>query len=351
MDEQREGRRFWFISVRVKLLTGFTLLFTLVFAGAFYWFSAFAERVALHRIHEDLRATLEAAAAGVNGDELIALYREGEPREDGFTDDPRYWHQLEWLDTVHSIEPRAWLYTYVVGDRPQELIFITDLYAYEKYDPSSAVPFRYSCYNDPACGDPAPNLRALAGEIVMEEKPYTDKWGSWISGYAPVRNSEGEIVAGLGVDFEANYVNQVKQTIRNQVVVAFAVTYATLFVMVFLILGTLTRPITILTRAAERIGEGDYTQDLSHLIKERFPDEIDTLARVFSIMVGKVYQREQTLRRQVEELRIEIDEVRRKKQVREIVESDFFQDLQAKARSMRSRSRPTARPSDDKTSP
>jgi hypothetical protein len=56
-------------------------------------------------------------------------------------------------------------------------------------------------------------------------------------------------------------------------------------------------------------------------------------------MVGKVYRREQTLRRQVEELRIEIDEVKRKKQVSEIVGTDFFQDLQAKARSMRRRSR------------
>ena len=59
-------------------------------------------------------------------------------------------------------------------------------------------------------------------------------------------------------------------------------------------------------------------------------------------MVGKVYQREQTLRRQVEELKIEIDEVKRKKQVSEIVESDFFQDLQAKARRMRSRGRSEA---------
>lgn len=340
MDGKQSEKQAGFVSLRVKLLIGFTLLFTVVFAGAFYWFSAFAEQVALRRIHEDLRDTLEAAAAGVDGDELIALCQEGEPREDGFTDDPRYWRQLEWLDTVHSIEPRAWPYSYIEGDRPQELIFITDLYA--QYDPSSAVPFRYSCYNDPECGDPEPNLQALTNRTVLEKEPYTDKWGSWISGYAPIKNSKGEVVAGLGIDFQADYVDQVQSAVRDQVVVAFAVTYATLFVMVFLISGALSRPIITLTRAAERIGEGDYEQDLAHLAKDRFPDEIDTLAKVFSIMVGKVYQREQTLRRQVEELKIEIDEVKRKKQVSEIVESDFFQDLQAKARRMRSRGRSRA---------
>jgi hypothetical protein len=340
MDEKQSEKRTGFVSLRVKLLVGFTLLFTVVFAGAFYWFSDFAERVALRRIHEDLKATLEAAAAGVDGDELIALYQEGEPREDGFTDDPRYWRQLEWLDTVHGIEPRAWPYSYVEGDRSEELIFITDLYA--KYDPTAAVPFGYSCYNDPECGDPDPNLQALADRTVLEKEPYTDKWGSWISGYAPIKNSKGEVVAGLGIDFKADYVDQVKRAVRNQVWIAFGITYTTLFILVFLVSGTLSRPIVTLTKAAERIGEGDYEQDLSHLIKDRFPDEIDTLAKVFGIMVSKVYQREQTLIRRVEELRIEIDEVKRRKQVSEIVETDFFQDLQAKARRMRSRGRSKA---------
>ena len=38
---------------------------------------------------------------------------------------------------------------------------------------------------------------------------------------------------------------------------------------------------------------------------------------------------------QIQQLRIEIDEIKRKKQVDEIVETDFFQDLQTKAGEMR----------------
>jgi hypothetical protein len=68
-------------------------------------------------------------------------------------------------------------------------------------------------------------------------------------------------------------------------------------------------------------------------------DEIVTLADVFAIMAGKVYQREQTLRKQVEALKIEIDEAKRTRQVSEIAETDFFRDLQAKARGMRKRAK------------
>jgi GAF domain-containing protein len=51
----------------------------------------------------------------------------------------------------------------------------------------------------------------------------------------------------------------------------------------------------------------------------------------------EAYIREQSLRQQIQQLRIEIDEVKRQKQVSEIVDTDFFQDLRAKARAMRDR--------------
>jgi methyl-accepting chemotaxis protein len=51
----------------------------------------------------------------------------------------------------------------------------------------------------------------------------------------------------------------------------------------------------------------------------------------------EAYVREQGLKLEIQQLRIEIDEVKRQQQVREIVESDFFQNLQSKARAMRSR--------------
>jgi HAMP domain-containing protein len=330
MNELQTTKQARFISLRVKLLFGFTLLFGIIVGGIYYWFYRFAIDIAMHQIEADMVNTLEAAIDGIDGDEFVALATEGKSREDGLTDDPRYWRQLDWLNTIHKIEPRAWPYTYVRGNKPKEVLFIGDILVIT--DPGRASGFRqpYTTVG--------PMFQGLT-DLTLKMTPYSDEWGSWVSAYKPILNSKGEKVGALGLDFRADYVFQVQRAILDKVVVAFVITYITLFILVFVISGTLTRPIITLTRAAERIGEGDYAQDLSHLTKDRFPDEIDTLAKVFSIMVGKVYQREQTLRRQVEELRIEIDEVKRQRQVREIVETDFFQDLQARARTMRSRSR------------
>jgi hypothetical protein len=51
----------------------------------------------------------------------------------------------------------------------------------------------------------------------------------------------------------------------------------------------------------------------------------------------EAYIREQRLRQEIQQLRIEIDEVKRKKQVAEIVESDSFREIQEKARALRRR--------------
>lgn len=49
----------------------------------------------------------------------------------------------------------------------------------------------------------------------------------------------------------------------------------------------------------------------------------------------EAYRREQRLRREIEELRIEIDEVKKARQVADITETDYFQQLQQKARHLR----------------
>jgi HAMP domain-containing protein len=325
-----EDRRV-FISLRVRLLIAFTLLFTLIFAGAYYWFYTFASQSAMNRLGEDLSVLLNGAAAKIDGDEFQALYTEGTPRADGYTDDPRYWKHVGWLATVQGIDPRSALYTYIKGEKPNEVIFVGSSGALA--DPQFGAKFleRFTPEVHPEAIINGLQRTSLLLEI------YTDQWGSWISGYAPIHNAKGDIVGGIGADFRADYVLQVQKAIRDQIFVSLVITYGILFLLVWFIANGLTRPIASLTRIAAKIGEGDYNQDLSGLGHGRVRDEIGTLASVFRIMVDKVYQREQTLRLQVEELKIVIDESKRQKEVNEIVESDFFRGLQAKARTMRAR--------------
>lgn len=45
-------------------------------------------------------------------------------------------------------------------------------------------------------------LRALGGEECFDDFPVTDRWGTWISAFVPLRDESGKVEAVLGVDYD-----------------------------------------------------------------------------------------------------------------------------------------------------
>jgi methyl-accepting chemotaxis protein len=361
------------ISIRWKILIGFTVLFTIVYLLALGMFTNLAINAADEQIKEDLTQALMGAASGVDVDMLLDLAKTGEANEAGFSDDPRFVEFLDWLDVIHTAEPDAWPYLYIPHEDEGYIYFVVDLLA--RYDTSSSAAFLEGYKSNSGyilegldqltyravdtqfvqtLKNQADNLEestpwlsntfnSIAGWLVdsnIQPKKafgtYGDQYGRWASGYMPISNSNGENVAAIGVDFQATTVNAVRQEVRDSVQNAFLIAYPVLLILVFWFSSVFTRPLITLTAAAERVGEGDYEVGFSELISDRYKDEIDTLAYVFSIMVQKVHKREQKLIRQVARLRIEIDETKQADEVAQIVDTDFFKQLQSRADNLRS---------------
>lgn len=81
-----------------------------------------------------------------------------------------------------------------------------------------------------------------------------------------------------------------------------------------------------------------------------FDENIQQMMESFSslaVAALEAYRREQSLRQEIKQLRIQIDETKRQQAVKAIVESDSFADLQAKAQSMRRRRKRQSQQTDD----
>jgi DNA-binding response OmpR family regulator len=96
------------------------------------------------------------------------------------------------------------------------------------------------------------------------------------------------------------------------------------------------RQVAVVTEAAVAIENSSFQPDPLEGVAQR-GDPLGQLARVFLQMAREVQAREQRLKQQVQQLRVEIDEVRKTRQVAEITESDYFQTLQQKAQALRRR--------------
>lgn len=109
----------------------------------------------------------------------------------------------------------------------------------------------------------------------------------------------------------------------------------------FLLKRYVIQPVYVLSGLADKISaDENFSTELEspalYSVANR-PDELGSLAQVFRKMASDVYERTGVLKKQVSQLIIKIDEMRRHQQVSEVTETEFFSDLQKRARELRSR--------------
>jgi len=101
----------------------------------------------------------------------------------------------------------------------------------------------------------------------------------------------------------------------------------------------MSRPLQALTEASARLEAGTPVDEEALAVVARRRDDLGLLATRLADAARETRAREARLEAQVASLRVEIDESRRAADVKEIVDSDFFTDLQARATEMRRRVR------------
>jgi len=98
----------------------------------------------------------------------------------------------------------------------------------------------------------------------------------------------------------------------------------------------IVRPVQDLTHAATALSENRFEPtSLDHAAARS--DEVGTLARAFQRMGAEVVARERKLREQLTKLSVVIDHKKVERDLGEIVESDFFHDLELRAAALRER--------------
>lgn len=110
--------------------------------------------------------------------------------------------------------------------------------------------------------------------------------------------------------------------------------------LALLLARKISRPIHALTGAAQALEDDDFDSHVLELHQNLMKvahsqDDMGQLVRVFLQMAEQVRMRDQKLKMQVQELRIEVDETKRVNQVAEITENEHFQQLQKKIQKLR----------------
>ncbi|WP_026734753.1 sensor histidine kinase [Fischerella sp. PCC 9605] len=105
-------------------------------------------------------------------------------------------------------------------------------------------------------------------------------------------------------------------------------------IIALLLARSISRPIRALTAVAQTLEQGNFNSEPLLELPSR-NDDMGQLVGVFLHMSDKVRDREQKLKQQVIELKIEIDETKRAREFAEITDNEHFQELQRKIQKLR----------------
>lgn len=271
------------------------LLFFLV--GISLWFYSFTTANVNKRLKENLKRVAVASAKQIDVEELMGLYQDGKPNLQGRSDDPRFQNQLRWLEERHEINPQVFLYSFVrdnssqnYSDKEKKIVYLVDVWmnidsSKSSYFLESSIATEY-------------HMNTLTKGTVEFRDFYEDKWGKWITFYAPIRDKFGNIVGGIGADMEVEEIQEIQKEIKQQILISFGLSYPLLLGLIYGLSTLLTRRFKALQNYAQEVGEGNYNLDIS--LREKlsfsfFDDERIILAKVLEEMALKIQQREELL--------------------------------------------------------
>ncbi|HAU28613.1 MAG TPA: hypothetical protein DCW68_00665 [Rhodospirillaceae bacterium] len=109
------------------------------------------------------------------------------------------------------------IYGYVVALRDDQIVFLLDAEATIFSDHEDIV------ISDPGAiyEDESPAFKAILRdhqEMPIAEGPLSDAWGTWISAVVPLKGSNGQVVAALGMDVDTQNYNRLMDQTRLPVI-------------------------------------------------------------------------------------------------------------------------------------
>lgn len=257
----------WYKSITTKLTAAFIILI-LVIAGLSVMYTFGATKSALKETTRDeLTALASVIATQINGDILTDL-KPGDEESHSFI------KIRDQLYTIQQASPEI-LFLYTMRETEKGIAFIVDA----EYGLSENAPGIDEVYETPT----DEMLLGFSGPVAEEEYT-TDEWGTVITGYAPIKNSSGDVVGIVGVDMSADRVVERQDFIGNIIYLIMLAGIGITAIIIGVLSRTMIRDIKLLNESAEKISTGNVNVQVS-VVRS---DEIGELAESFSRMVSSL---------------------------------------------------------------
>lgn len=127
-------------------------------------------------------------------------------------------------------------------------------------------------------------IDAFNGKVSVSNKIYKDEWGTYLSAYAPIKNSLGEVIAIVGTDSDVSIFQDLKDTFLKILIASTSITILISILLVFMFSMRVKRNVGSIENSLDKMSDGDLTE----IIKLNAKDEIEEIGNLLNAFREKI---------------------------------------------------------------
>lgn len=220
---------------------------------------------------EKLLSIVKTTSLNINGDEHELLRNQEDENSVAYKKIKTYLQQVQQtnqLAYIYTLRPQGEKTEFVVDATVgEEMSHIGETYGLEKE-----------------------MIQALKGQATSTKGLYTDQWGTFKSSYAPIKNSQGQVVAILCADISAQNILDARKQLQYSLVLSILIALALTLIISLLLANYLIKPINLLVKTMEELAQrgGDLTQRVQIDSQDELKDLGDAVNKILSTIQSLV---------------------------------------------------------------
>jgi PAS domain S-box-containing protein len=166
---------------------------------------------------------------------------------------------------------------------------IYEIYIMAELDKENILLYLVDVYEPPEIGEEYdvseyPQMQLAFDGAIADEEIAIDRWGAWLSAYAPIYDINGTAVAIVGLDMDAGNVVIAEENLRNRLIFIFLAALLLSLIASIFFSRHFTKPVTELVGGTKAISRGDF----DHKVEIKTGDELEALGDAFNKMAQRV---------------------------------------------------------------
>jgi serine phosphatase RsbU (regulator of sigma subunit) len=259
-----------FKSFAARLSIVFFLSSALVLVGIFTFFYFKATKLRDNAFKQYLENLTQVSANLISGEDIQSILL-----KDGCEKTPNAIALIKELRSIRTVDRDIFdTYIMVTDPDPDYVRFVTNA---DRERTPVGCGERYDIRNNPG-------IRKGFQKAYSDLDPQTDRWGTWVSAYAPVKTRSGETVGILGMDIAQQTVLHIRQEFFSLFLISIVGCLGFSLVVGLLSSFWLTRPIRRVVKGMETVGSGE----LEHKLGRFSETEFDRMSGIFNKMTDSL---------------------------------------------------------------